>query len=109
MLAESGRTVEFPADDGVLDQPERASAEHNNEMRRPLARDIPPEIKEPPAPQQSEPGRQAGKQGDDKPPRSTFRRVLHVSFGALLLASAAGGGYLYWDNARHFETTDDAF
>jgi membrane fusion protein (multidrug efflux system) len=32
-----------------------------------------------------------------------------VSLGALLLAAAAGGGYLYWDNAQRFETTDDAF
>jgi membrane fusion protein, multidrug efflux system len=109
MLAESGRTVELLADDGVLDQPERVFAEHDDEVRRPLSRDIPPEITERPAPQQSEPGRQGGTHGHDKPPRSTFRRVLHVSLGALLLASAAGGGYLYWDNARHFATTDDAF
>jgi membrane fusion protein (multidrug efflux system) len=27
----------------------------------------------------------------------------------LLLASLGGGGYLYWDNARRYETTDDAF
>jgi membrane fusion protein (multidrug efflux system) len=27
----------------------------------------------------------------------------------VLLASAAGGGWLYWDNSRHYETTDDAF
>jgi membrane fusion protein (multidrug efflux system) len=27
----------------------------------------------------------------------------------LLLAAVAGGGYLYWDYASHFETTDDAF
>jgi membrane fusion protein (multidrug efflux system) len=29
--------------------------------------------------------------------------------GLLLFAVAAAGGYLYWDNAGHFETTDDAF
>ena len=27
----------------------------------------------------------------------------------LLLASVAGGAYVYWDYAPHFETTDDAF
>jgi len=32
-----------------------------------------------------------------------------VPLAALLLASVAGGGYLYWDNARRYETTDDAF
>ncbi len=37
------------------------------------------------------------------------RRLAALSLGALLLATVAGGGYLYWDNASHFETTDDAF
>jgi len=37
------------------------------------------------------------------------RYPLALSVGALLLASVAGGGYLYWDNASHYETTDDAF
>ena len=37
------------------------------------------------------------------------RYPLGLSLGALLLASVAGGGYLYWDNASHYETTDDAF
>jgi membrane fusion protein, multidrug efflux system len=109
MLAESGRTVELLADEGVRDQPERVFAEHDNDVGHPLSRDILPEIMERPVPQKSEAGRQAGTRGDAKPPRSTFRRVLHGSLGALLLMYAAGGGYLYWDNARHFETTDDAF
>src|SRR5271156_5804320 len=47
--------------------------------------------------------------GDDKPRRDKIRRVLRASLAALLLASVAGGGYLYWDTARRFETTDDAF
>jgi membrane fusion protein (multidrug efflux system) len=47
--------------------------------------------------------------GDDKPRRDKIRRVLRGSLAALLLASVASGGYLYWDNARRFETTDDAF
>ena len=44
---------------------------------------------------------------NDKPRRTINR--LRVSVAALLLAAAAGGGYLYWDNARRYETTDDAF
>jgi membrane fusion protein (multidrug efflux system) len=32
-----------------------------------------------------------------------------LSFAALLLASVAGGGYVYWDDSSHFESTDDAF
>jgi membrane fusion protein (multidrug efflux system) len=37
------------------------------------------------------------------------RRLAALSLGALLLASVAGGGYLYWNNASHYESTDDAF
>ena len=37
------------------------------------------------------------------------RRLFALPIGMLLAASVAGGGYLYWDHARHFETTDDAF
>jgi membrane fusion protein (multidrug efflux system) len=43
----------------------------------------------------------------DKPRRTI--NWLRVSAAALLLGAAAGGGYLYWDNARRYETTDDAF
>jgi membrane fusion protein (multidrug efflux system) len=43
--------------------------------------------------------RQAG------PRRQRARLVL----GVAALAVAAGAGYLWWDNASHFETTDDAF
>lgn len=35
--------------------------------------------------------------------------VLRASFAALLLGVAGVGGYLYWENAAHYETTDDAF
>lgn len=37
------------------------------------------------------------------------RRPVVSAIGAVLLASAIGGGYLYMDNASHFESTDDAF
>jgi membrane fusion protein (multidrug efflux system) len=37
------------------------------------------------------------------------RRPVVSAIGAVLLASAIAGGYLYTDYARHFETTDDAF
>jgi membrane fusion protein, multidrug efflux system len=46
----------------------------------------------------------------DKTRRTRLRRRLFtVPLGMLLAASVAGGGYLYWDYASHFETTDDAF
>jgi membrane fusion protein (multidrug efflux system) len=41
---------------------------------------------------------------------SCLRRRLVVSaIGAMLLVSALGGGYVYLDYAKHFQSTDDAF
>src|SRR5262249_3754892 len=37
------------------------------------------------------------------------RRPMIYAIGALLLAAALGGGYVYMDNAAHFQSTDDAF
>jgi len=37
------------------------------------------------------------------------RRPAVLAIGATLLAVAVGGGYLYLDDAQHFESTDDAF
>jgi membrane fusion protein (multidrug efflux system) len=44
-------------------------------------------------------------------PRKSFlrRRPLTSGMFAILLASALGGGYVYYDYTGHFETTDDAF
>jgi membrane fusion protein, multidrug efflux system len=36
-------------------------------------------------------------------------RPAVYAIGALLLAAALGGGYVYLDNAKHFQSTDDAF
>ena len=40
--------------------------------------------------------------------RSSLRRHP-IAVGLIFLALAAAGGYLYWDYAQHFESTDDAF
>jgi membrane fusion protein (multidrug efflux system) len=46
----------------------------------------------------------------DQDGRSALRRHrIAVPLGLIFLAMAAAGGYLYWDDAGHFETTDDAF
>jgi membrane fusion protein (multidrug efflux system) len=51
----------------------------------------------------------------DRKPKDTPRKGLlrrhPLSFvvGLPLFILAAAGGYLYWDYAEHFETTDDAF
>jgi membrane fusion protein (multidrug efflux system) len=48
--------------------------------------------------------------GGDEPRKALLRRhPLRVVAGLLLFIVAAVIGYLYWDNAGHFETTDDAF
>jgi membrane fusion protein (multidrug efflux system) len=43
--------------------------------------------------------------------RKSFRRrqPIGVVVGSALLVLAAAGGYLYWNYASHFESTDDAF
>ena len=45
----------------------------------------------------------------DRPAGLLRRHPLATAFGALLLAGALGAGYLWWDYASHFQTTDDAF
>ena len=52
-------------------------------------------------------GRAATRQ--DHAAQNATRRLLALSLGTLLLATVAGGGYLEWNYASHFETTDDAF
>jgi membrane fusion protein, multidrug efflux system len=37
------------------------------------------------------------------------RHLIVVPLAILLLVAVAAGGYVYWDDARHFESTDDAF
>jgi membrane fusion protein (multidrug efflux system) len=37
------------------------------------------------------------------------RPLVASALGALVLLALAGAAYLYWDHARHFEETDDAF
>src|SRR5262249_50136226 len=37
------------------------------------------------------------------------QRVRMLAIALLLAVPLAAGGYLYWDHASHFESTDDAF
>jgi membrane fusion protein (multidrug efflux system) len=41
--------------------------------------------------------------------RGGFKRILGFGLGAIVLLGLIAGGTLYWLDARHFETTDDAF
>ena len=62
---------------------------------------------QPPSPSEphEEPLPAAGKQRRN----GLLHRPLVLAIGAVLLAAALGGGYVYLDYAKHFQSTDDAF
>src|SRR5277367_3063830 len=97
--------ADMDATDTVLSRDEMVDGRPASEAVRPLSRET-SEGRVPPA---RDPERQAKTPGDDKPNQGKSRRWLHASLAALLVAAVAGGGYLYWDNTSHYETTDDAF
>ena len=66
-----------------------------------------PKPSEAPASRSSE--EHAGVIGKPARKRVWRRRPILSAIGALLLASVVGGGYLYADQAGHFQSTDDAF
>jgi membrane fusion protein (multidrug efflux system) len=50
------------------------------------------------------------KKPDEKPRKNFLRRHPLLAATALIALLVAGvAGYVYWDNASHFESTDDAF
>ena len=80
--------------------------------RGPLPRDHPsedqPSVESPPLHDDRLP-EQDGERGD-KPSRAFLRRHLFaVALGVLVLIPVVAGGYLYWDNTEHFESTDNSF
>jgi membrane fusion protein (multidrug efflux system) len=97
--------------DGLRDLPKRDTkrglAPDRDEVSRPLSRDVPRETNGRPAP--PAPDGHGAPDKQDTPRKGKPRRPLALSLGALLLASVAGGGYVYWDSASHFQSTDDAF
>ena len=51
-----------------------------------------------------------GGEGADRPRKGRLRRhPIAAVIGVVLSIALAAVGYLYWDYAQHFETTDDAF
>jgi membrane fusion protein, multidrug efflux system len=75
----------------------RAPSPHQSPAAKEPASPVRPEAAQPPAIVK---GRQSG---------FLHRRPVVSAIGALLLASALGGGYLYLDHAKRFQSTDDAF
>jgi len=53
---------------------------------------------------------QAGDPAGDETHKSLLRRhPIAIPVGVTLLLLGAAAGYVYWDDARHFQSTDDAF
>jgi membrane fusion protein, multidrug efflux system len=71
-------------------------------MRAPYPREN-PAAKRPASPEAARPTAKERRTG------FLHRRPVISAIGALLLAVTLGGGYVYLDQARHFESTDDAF
>jgi membrane fusion protein (multidrug efflux system) len=71
-------------------------------MRAPSPREN-PAAKRPASPEAARPTAKERRTG------FLHRRPVISAIGALLLAVTLGGGYVYLDQARHFESTDDAF
>jgi membrane fusion protein, multidrug efflux system len=94
------------------EQATAGAAKPSLRARAPVPREVPPRerrIVEAPPARQDEDTKQ-NRQGSDEPRRTLLRRHPFASVIALLLfIMGAAGGYLYWDYARHFESTDDAF
>jgi membrane fusion protein, multidrug efflux system len=66
-----------------------------------------------PAEKEAKPGQQpaANEEKPSEKPRKSFLRRHPLMAGAGLIALLVAGAttYVYWDNASHFESTDDAF
>jgi membrane fusion protein, multidrug efflux system len=62
-----------------------------------------------PFPAEAEHTPQAPAAKDEGQKRRLRRRRVQIALGLLCSLVVAAAGYLYWDNARRFETTDDAF
>jgi membrane fusion protein, multidrug efflux system len=61
-----------------------------------------------PKPQETRPLESPGQKKDEA--RAPRRRRPLLTLGLLALAAiVAGAGYVWWDNASHYESTDDAF
>ncbi len=76
---------------------------------QPARQDVSPErrVVELPLERREHPLEQDRETGDR--PRKRGRRTLMYTAGLVLLVLAGTGGYLYWDYASRFESTDDAF
>ena len=59
--------------------------------------------------QTEKPDEKPEEKADAKKPRPLYKRVLLILLAVILLAAAGVGGYFYYEYAKQFESTDDAF
>src|ERR1700732_2176311 len=98
---------ELESRQSVLGSLHEPNGESWKEEARVLLRQEVPAARQPVSP---DPERRHPPPIGEQPRNSALRRRPIVSaIGAILLASALGGGYLYLDYAERFQSTDDAF
>jgi membrane fusion protein (multidrug efflux system) len=95
-------------DDGQLSQVSQITSHRANRLAPQERVSEPRTVESPPERDSQHP--ENDQEGGD-PPREGFlrRHPLASMAGCVFLVVAGGLGYIYWDYARHFETTDDAF
>jgi membrane fusion protein, multidrug efflux system len=100
--------IDSPQSVPVLDrEPNTQPSRPEVKARAPLRHES-PAAGQPELPTQREEGQPTT---TGKKPRKDIlkRRPVVLAIGAMLLAAALGGGYVYLDYAEHFQSTDDAF
>ncbi len=100
-----------PADNARIPASARQSGVANRagEPRGPGPQDRRSDPAAVPASQEDEGSKTEDDSGKEARRSPTRRHPIGAVLGAILLAAATGGGYVYWDHAGHFEATDDAF
>jgi membrane fusion protein, multidrug efflux system len=92
---------------------ERSTADFGQlRARAPAPREVPPDerrIVEVPPERENQDAEQNRDRSNESHRGLLRRHPFAFVIGLLLFIAAAAGGYLYWDYARHFESTDDAF
>jgi membrane fusion protein (multidrug efflux system) len=101
------RDVETPRSVPALHEPGIKSDRQDVTARAPAPHES-PAAKEPASPARPEAARSPAA-GNKRRNGFLHRRPVVSAIGAVLLAAAVGGGYLYLDHVEHFQSTDDAF